>query len=260
MRRRLVLSALLLALAATAALPAFAYVPPSDFLIGKLQDKRHTMKGVEITGIRSFPGKSFDSSRGDVGEKIWATADGLWRVERHATKGDSIEVSDGKRRVEVGPDGKVAPAVADDKPLERILLVGGSKDDYLKAIDGYGIDRSTVSLARIDDHICWLIGAKDPDAQVPQLWIDKDRLVPLQLSDPKNKRHVRFEGWGEGAGQNYLPTHIDWYKGSDLDQQLKIDEAKINPKMSASLFNPDVPVLPPTPTPAPKASPTPKPR
>ena len=257
MRHRFLVPALFLGLAAS--VPALAYIPPSDFLIGKLADKRHTMKGVEITGIRSFPGKSFDSSRGDVGEKIWATIDGLWRVERHATKGDSIEVSDGKRRVEVGPDGKVAPAVADDKPLERLLLIGGSKDDYLKAIDGYGIDRSTVSLARIDDHICWLIGAKDPDAQVPQLWIDKDRLVPLQLSDPKNKRHVRFEGWGDGVGQNYLPTHIDWYKGNDLDQQLKIDEAKINPKMAANLFNPDVPVVPATPTPAPKPSPTPKP-
>jgi outer membrane lipoprotein-sorting protein len=249
----------LLALACVA-LPsiALAWLPPSDFLLQKVADKRKSIHSMSLHGIHSYIGRSFDTGKQDVAESVWATDLGQYRIERHTPKGDQVEVSDGKRHVIV-TDGKAAAIEPDPKPLERLLLAGSSKDALEAAMDAYGIHREVEGLGRLDDRICWIIGAKEGDTTNPALWIDKDRNVPLQLSDPKNKRRLRFEGWGEGPGGSVMPTRVTWYRGSDLEQELKIDDVKLNPKLTPDLFNPDVPIPPPTPTPAPKPTATPKP-
>jgi hypothetical protein len=51
---------------------------------------------------------------------------------------------------------------------------------------------------------------------------------------------------------------VSIYRGDDLEEELKLSEAKVNPKLPAELFKPDAPVVP-TPTPTPTTTPGPVP-
>ena len=265
MKRR---SALLTAIGALAGalLPraSDAWVPPGDFLLGKVADRRKSVKGVLLKGIRTFVGRNYDGGKQDVSEEMWGTVEGLFRLERKTPKGDYLEVSDGKKHV-VYENGKPGAQEADPHPLERLLLLNATKEDLLKSAQAFGIKLEISSLARLDlsapgdagsagARVCWVLGAKEGDTVSPALWIDKDRSFPLQLDDPRSKRRIRWEGWSEGVGAGLFPARVSIYRGDDLEQELKIAEAKINPKLAADLFKPDAPIAA-TPTPAPTATP-----
>ncbi|HVO31148.1 MAG TPA: hypothetical protein VMV18_10440, partial [bacterium] len=130
-QRRTWLAAALGAAGATL-LPASseAWVPPGDFLIGKIADRRKSIKGVHVKGIRTFVGRSYEGGKLDVAEEVWATSDLMFRLERKTPKGDYLEVSDGKKRVTL-ENGKPGAQEADPHPLEQLLLYGAGKDDLL---------------------------------------------------------------------------------------------------------------------------------
>ena len=268
MKRRDAILATLTALGA-AIFPraSFAWIPPGDFLLGRIADRRRSVKGVALHGIRTYVGRSFEGGKQDVGEEQWGTIDGLFRLERKTPKGDYLEVSDGKKHV-IFENGKPGAQEPDPHPLERLLLLNASKDDLIKSAQSFGIKLEVASLARLElgggegtpvsTKVCWILGAKEGDTTSPALWIDKDRNFPLQLDDPKSKRRIRWEGWSEGVGAGLFPARVSVFHGDELEQELKIAEAKVNPKLPADLFKPDVPVVA-TPTPKPTPTPTPSP-
>lgn len=230
---------------------AHAWVPPGEFLLGKVADKRRNVKRVQVSGIRTFVGRGYDGGKQDVSETLYATSDGAWRIERSTPKGEYVEVSDGSRRVVV-LDGKAGTTENDSRALDRMLLVGADKDALLEAAKAYGIQTEVTAMSRVDDRVIWIVGAKSKEAAVPQVWIDKDRDVPLAILDPRSRRVVRFEGWGESAGAGVLPSRVTWSKGDDLEQVLKVESVKVNPKLGADLFKPAKAVPVPSPAPSPK--------
>jgi len=249
--------ALLLAMATIPfARTASAWVPPSDFLLGKLADRRKNVKTLRVTGIRTFVGRSFEGGKQDVAESLHANVpDSAYRLERKTPKGVFLEVSDGSKRVSVS-EGKTSPVEADPRPLERLLFTGAPKDELGRAAQAFGIRPDVTGLGRVNGHIAYILGAKDGDTSSPQLWIDKEKSLPLELRDPRAKRIVRFEGWGEPGGAGVVPTRVTILRGDDIVEALKVEETKLNPKLGADLFKPDAPVIA-TPTPAPSTTPAP---
>ncbi len=254
MHRRLLLALPALLLAKR----AHAWIPPGEFLVGKMADKRKGLKTVQLTGIRTYLGRGFEGGKQDVAETIFGGPDGAWRVERKTPKGELIEVSDGTKRVAV-VDGKAGMIENDPRDLSRILLLGGTpKEDLLRAIQNFGVRLDVVALGRLDGRIAWIVGAKEGDTASPQLWIDKDRNFPLLLDDPRTKASVRYEGWGESAGSGQIAARVSWKKSGNVIEELKVEAVKTNPKLSADLFKPEAPI-PPAPTPKPSSTPKPAP-
>lgn len=273
MKRRSAIAAMVGA-AGAALLPRAteAYVPPGDFLVGKIAERRKGLKSVHLKGIRTFIGRSFEGGKQDVGEQMWATVEGDFRLERETPKGDYLEVSDGTKLATV-ENGKPGAQEPDPHPLDRLLLVNATSDELVKSAQAFGIKTEVASLGRLDlggadatnstVRVCWIVGGREGEKDLPTLWIDKDRSFPLQLLDPKSKRRWRFDGWGEGLGGGLLPTRVRIWHGDDLEQDFKISEAKLNHKLAADLFKPDAPATPtptPPPTPKPKPASTPKPK
>lgn len=242
---------------------AFAWIPPGDFLLGRMAERRKNVKTLSMKGIRTFIGRSFEGGKQDVAETMVANAnDSAYRLERKTPKGVYLEVSDGNRRVSV-TEGKIGAVEADPKPLERLLFTSAPKDELGRAAQAFGIRPDITGLGRVNGHVAYILGAKEGDNTSPQLWIDKDKSLPLELRDPRAKRIVRFEGWGEpGGGGGVVPTRVTIFRGEDIVEMLKVDETKLNPKVGADQFKPESPVIA-TPTPAPSATPgpsaTPKP-
>lgn len=241
---------------------ALAWVPPSDFLIGRMAERRKNVKTLSMKGIRTFIGRSFDGGKQDVAETLAANAsDSSYRLERKTPKGVYLEVSDGSKRVSVS-EGKTGAVEADSKPLERLLFTSAPKDELGRAAQAFGIRPDVTGLGRVNGHVAYILGAKEGDTTSPQLWIDKDRSLPLELRDPRAKRVVRFEGWGEPGGAGVVPTRVTILRGDDIVEALKVEETKLNPKLGSDLFKPDAPVVAtptPAPSPTPKATATPKP-
>src|SRR5690242_17954513 len=64
------------AAAGTLAIPrgASAWVPPSDFLVQHMADRRKNVKTLSIKGIRTFVGRSFEGGKQDVAETMLVNA------------------------------------------------------------------------------------------------------------------------------------------------------------------------------------------
>ena len=233
---------------------AHAWVPPGDFLLGKMAERRKNVKTLSVKGIRTFVGRSFEGGKQDVAETLASNvADSAYRLERKTPKGVFLEVSNGEKRVSV-TEGKTSAVEADPRPLERLLFTGAPKDELGRAAQAFGIRLDVTGLGRAGGHIAWILGAKDGDTTSPQLWIDKDKSLPLELRDPRSKRVVRFDGWGEPGGAGVVPTRVTILRGEDIVELLKVEETRLNPKLAADLFKPESPVIA-TPTPAPSPEP-----
>ena len=253
-RRRFVIGAGALGALAIAR-PALAWIPPADFLIGRMAERRKSVRTLSVKGIRTFIGRSFEDGKQDVAETLLANAkDGGYRLERKTPKGVYLEVSDGARRVVV-VDGKPGALEIDPRPFERLLFTTAGKDELLRAAQAFGIRLEIVSLGRLEGRIAWIVGAKAGDTTSPQLWIDKEGNLPLQLVDPRARRTVRFEGWGEPGGAGVVPTRVSILRGEDVVESLKVEQTKLNAKFKAELLEPEAVLAAVSPKPTPKPKP-----
>ncbi len=75
------------------------------------------------------------------------------------------------------------------------LLLYQSRDMLHKTLLSHGVDVGIVSLGRSGDQIIYIIGAQYPDTSVSQLWVDKERLLPLRWINvfPGNSDGEPFE-------------------------------------------------------------------
>jgi outer membrane lipoprotein-sorting protein len=67
------------------------------------------------------------------------------------------------------------------------VLLYQSRNMLHKALLSRGVDVGIVSLGRMGDNIVYVIGAQYPDESASQLWVDKERLLPLRWIDVSPK-------------------------------------------------------------------------
>jgi hypothetical protein len=164
------------------AAPAFAYVPPAGFIVGKLAEKRAAVNPseLEVSLETSYAGGEPSMEKLLLKRPYrlrWSRAEGEGEWVYVYKEGEAAEVSskgDVKRsRVELEPIAELlAPKAQAQEPL---------RDEYLGIIKRLNIDPQTVSLQRFASRVAYVIGAAPNDHDKAQLWIDKDSFQPVRV-------------------------------------------------------------------------------
>lgn len=106
-----------------------------------------------------------------------------------------------------------------------------------------GVDVHVSSLGRLDKAICYVIGARYPDADVPQLWVDRETFLPVRFvpspadnDDGIFAEEIRFLRWRRFNGIRYPGEMVFFEKGSAV-QQITVDSIEANPVFEPGTFD-----------------------
>lgn len=112
--------------------------------------------------------------------------------------------------------------------------------DRLKEL---GIDVHVSSLGRLDKVICYVIGARYPDTDVPQLWIDRETFMPVRLvpspavkDDQMPAEEIRFSQWRRFNGIPYPGEIVLLEKGTAV-QKITVDSIEASPVFEPGTFD-----------------------
>jgi hypothetical protein len=237
--RRKSLSLLALALVMVPSL-AVGYVQPADSILASAAARRARIGFSTIVAEGTY-------EQGDQRFPVWEAikAGKAHRVELR--KPDLTEVVltiEGRRwRFATGKPAGQPERISADLIM---TFVGRPESDpggrqgilFLKR---HKIDEEEVNLGRLDDRIAYVIGAKPWEVDKPQLWIDKEYLVPTRLitkADDGAMIDVRLRGWGSGPVSEWYPRRIETWRNGQMVDAYTYHRAMLNESLEPSLFEP----------------------
>ncbi|MEM1026008.1 MAG: hypothetical protein AAGD10_06920 [Myxococcota bacterium] len=100
----------------------------------------------------------------------------------------------------------------------------------LAFLSHHGIDASIVSLGRQQRRPVYIIGAPAGQLDVPQLWLDKELLVPVRLvmRSSEGTREIRLLGFHGPVTGPFFPEEIEERVGERLLRKTRIDRVEPN--------------------------------
>jgi hypothetical protein len=111
-------------------------------------------------------------------------------------------------------------------------------------LQGLGIDLGVSSLGRWEDVYCYVVGARFPDEEAPQLWVSKETFLPFRLLLPapalpsgSGPVEIRYRNWTflDGAA---FPMHVVCLANHQIMQEIRVDRVAIDPPLTEISFDP----------------------
>lgn len=158
-------------------------------------------------------------------------------------KGNGVLFTGGK--VHSFRDGKLAGG----RPFVHPLMVLGF-DVYgqpaattIEQVKGIGIDLSTMHEATWQGRDVYVVGAKQGDLTVPQVWVDKKNLYFVRLfelvgKDKKNVQEVQFNKYEKVKGGWVAPEVVFFVDGKKTILE-EYTDIQANVELNADLWNPE---------------------
>jgi hypothetical protein len=103
------------------------------------------------------------------------------------------------------------------------------------------------SLGMMEDRVVYVIGAVYPDDAVSQLWVDKDRLLPLRWinvvssgdgTTASERLEFVFRNW-QDVGGTWYPMAIETSLNGKTIRRIGVTQVKVNADIEGELLNID---------------------
>ncbi len=116
-------------------------------------------------------------------------------------------------------------------------------DATMQQLKGLNIDMSLMHEDTFDGRKAYVVGAKPGDLQSMQFWIDKERLYFVRMLRPSEKQagalqDIRFGDYKQVEGGGWLAEHVSIVADGKVVFEEIYSDIKINPALSADLFDP----------------------
>jgi hypothetical protein len=167
------------------------------------------------------------------------------RVEYRKPEGTEVELTtEGKRwRFATGKPAGQPERISSDLFLTFLARLDGDPGgrNGILFLKRHQIDSEVVNLGRMDRRIAYVIGAHAWELDKPQLWIDKEYLVPtrwIRKAEDGAMEDVRLTGWGSGSTDEWYPRRIEVWRNGQLVEATTYDRARLNESVESSLFEP----------------------
>jgi len=101
-----------------------------------------------------------------------------------------------------------------------------------------GIDTAKVSYGRQGSTVAYVIGGKARDANVPSLWIEKERFEPLRLGakDAAGFVDVRLIDYSSAAAGEWHPRQVELRRAGELLATFSLDKVTPNTSVPDAVF------------------------
>ncbi len=142
-------------------------------------------------------------------------------------------------------DGAIVSESEDWQDYYKDLFLYRSRQRLTHRLSVMHVDTEVSSFGRFDDAICYVIGARYPDLDTPQLWIEKTYFRPVRLivipsgaAGGPPAAEIRFSEWRR-IEQTWYPGLITFLEYGETVRTIQVDKLEINPFFSSDLFDID---------------------
>ncbi|MCG3174416.1 MAG: hypothetical protein GMKNLPBB_02650 [Myxococcota bacterium] len=227
-------------LLAAVAVPAAAYILPGYFLFRKFSE-RLVQSGVnaavcEINAALPGPGGQPVSAPGRL---TMARAERL-RLDVELPGGPWIWARNADHLMMEGPGrpGRTRAILID--PVTALLAGPSAQPRYLEqTFAHHGVKFEERSLVRHEGRIAIAVGARAGDRNAPQVWMDKDRFVPVRVlwtDEDGAANDMLMRGWGATGFGDWIPREIEWIRNGALEWRISVLACETGGEPAAELF------------------------
>ncbi len=123
------------------------------------------------------------------------------------------------------------------------LFLQHSREELTDNLQSIGVRTGISSIGRLDGGIFFVVGAQYPDSTVPQLWIDRERFLPVRLvvtgasaeGEPP-AAEIRFSRWSRQNGMRY-PGEMTFFENGTEIQRIPLRQLDAEPAFDAGQFD-----------------------
>jgi hypothetical protein len=140
-------------------------------------------------------------------------------------------------------EGKLVRAVAD--PMPFMLLEGGLKyyslEELIPKGEKMGYDLSKVHSEDFQGKEMFVLGAEAGDLRSKQIWIEKERWIPIRRIDPEENGSILevVHGGFQRKKGKWVETEVDFFLDGKWLQKEKYSAVNPNPRLKTILFDPN---------------------
>jgi len=239
---------------------AFAYVLDGRHVIERMLEEMDLPARMQVEQTLTLFDDRFEGGRIAVKQTVSYHLPGRFRSEIRVERLHRIYVAAGDARLTI-VDGQIVSRQSDATHRYKDLFCYSDRQALVNHLAYLGLNPRLSSFGRTDDEVVYVIGARYPAASPPQLWVSKDRFLPLRWVLPapgpnepgpdksdkqrvagkasaENRLTFQYEDWRVVGGSRY-PGVIKVYQGERLIRKIEVNQIHINPALPENLFDID---------------------
>jgi len=209
---------------------AYGYVLQGPHVLELMVDRLSGARTLQVQQTVTVEATEVDQDAVTVPELLRYAFPDRFRSDANYGQSQRILVS-AKGKLLTVVDGRWRAGQASRYDGYKDLLLLHSRPMIHKALLAHGIDVGITSLGRFENQIFYVIGARYPDVSVSQVWVDKERFVPLRwiIVDPADAtvrtvfvyQDWRPLEWRKGRFMWY-PQQVNVYDGQRLIRRIAV--------------------------------------
>jgi hypothetical protein len=223
---------------------ATGYVLPGPYLVRMMARGMGTASTLLVDQRQVLFGLSDNGQGQEITETLRYRFPLSLRADVTTAVARRIFIQQGSRQVTV-LDGRVVPQADNRLDLYRDLLLVRSRTLLRNRLLRAGIDIEISSLGHDGPEVVYVLGASFPDATPAQLWIDKQRFLPVRwilypraaVSAGTQQIEFRFQKWEQLKGGIWYPMRVECYQNEILVREITVTSVRVNEPFEDALFN-----------------------
>ncbi len=220
-----------------------AYVLPGRQVVALMAEKRLAPQTLEVRqAVSPLAVDGSDAEAAALQETLFFSFPDRFRADAAGAGYRRISIQSGQDRL-VAVNGQIQTGPPERFEIYKDILLLETRTALSAYLRQLGIDLDRTCLGRFEEHYCFVVGARSPEEQSPQLWIAKDTFRPLRLllppsaaSPQEGMLEIRLLDWGQVEGAAY-PMLVQIYRRHQLFREMRVEELRVDPAQDPSLFD-----------------------
>ncbi len=219
-----------------------AYVPAAGHLLEAAAAKRETPSTAVVRQTRILPPQEGESRTRHYQETVYFRFPGILRAEMETDSGRRIYLErNGDYRI--ADSQGVSQPFPDPVDLALRLLANAEASRMGRVLAEAGVDLSVSSLGQFNGRLGFVLGARYPDELAPQVWFDKETLLPFRWlivrrddSGLPQRIEIRYFTWQKVGGLLY-PHTMEGYRHERRTADVRVDGIDVGADISDERFS-----------------------
>ncbi len=223
---------------------AAAYVPLPEHLLALAADRRDDPPPSAVHQIRTSIASAAQHKSPQYDEVVYLRFPGAFRSEMETENGRRVTLDEGGRHW-VADAGALSSPKPEPLDLALRILVQNRAEGLAQVLAAQGVNLAVTSLGLFDGRIGFVLGARYPEESVPQLWFDRETLLPFRWlmvqQTPDGSLHrteIRYFAWKKQGGLLF-PEAMACYRDGQLASEVRVEKVVSPAKVPDSLFSPE---------------------
>lgn len=220
-----------------------AYVPVADHLLVLAASRLDDPAPSVVRQVRILTAPAPGQIPLQYPEVLYIRFPGAFRSELTTEEGRRVVVERSGLRWTAAGGGLAEPA-SEPMDLAIRLLAHNRPEGMARVLAAEGVDLTVTSLGRFEGRLGFVLGARYPDESVPQIWFDRDTLLPFRwlmlrpTADGSFQRtEIRYFAWQKTGNLRY-PHIMSCYQDEQLVSEVRVEHVQSPAEVPDSLFSP----------------------